>query len=284
MKSVGIRGRNYQVIISGKGVPCLTIGNGLLVQRTISSKFQESFKVYASDLYWGYNQRFENSTSLTFEQILQDVIELNDKLGLEKPIIFGFSAFGIVALELVKRYPDLARAVIMVGTPLNSNQNIAKKNQKIFEESASEYRRKLYLYRKNIISQKKLSNFSFQERFKHEYIFRDAPKYWHNPEYDCSKLWEGIELDQVIEHFFANIIPFIDVTDGIEKINIPVYLAAGLSDFDCCPAQAWGAAKKLPPNFVLETYANSGHYPQLEEYELFDRRIIEWLERNKLMS
>lgn len=74
---ISIRGYNYYVSIEGKGVPCLAIGNGLLMQRTLSSKFKEHFKLFASDLYWGYSQRLEDPTSLTFDQILEDIVVLN---------------------------------------------------------------------------------------------------------------------------------------------------------------------------------------------------------------
>jgi hypothetical protein len=34
--------------------------------------------------------------------------------------------------------------------------------------------------------------------------------------------------------------------------------------------------KKLPQNFKMETLSQSVHYPQYEESDLFDERIIKW--------
>lgn len=273
---VMVRGKSYPVSIEGKGTPCLAIGNGLLINRTLSPVFKEHFKVYASDLYWGKAQGLTNPTSLTFDHILEDIIELHERLELDEPILFGFSAFGLVALELVKRSPDLAKAVIMVGTPFNANAQVAQQNHERFQLTAEDFRQNLYFSRKESLLKEDLSCLSFQDRFRREYIFRDAPKYWHNPEYDCSHLWEGIELDQVIEHFFASLLPGVDVSKNIHTVSLPIYLAAGVSDFDCCPAQTWRAAQSVPPRLTLETYHHSGHYPQFEEPSLFDARVKRW--------
>lgn len=279
MKMITVRGRDYPITIAGNGAPCLVIGNGIIVQRTLSATFKKTFKVYATDLYWDCKYGLPEPQNLTFQHILDDIVEMNQCLGLKKPIIFGFSAYGIVALELVKLYPELASAVIMVGTPVNANSQVVAKNQLIFDLYADAYRKQIDSFRRAQVSKENLSHLSFHDRFKREYIYRDAPRYWHNPEFDCSNIWEGIELDRLLEHFFSSLIPEVNVLKNLEQIQIPIYLAAGTSDFDCCPSYGWSAVENLPSKFTMELFYKSGHYPQYEEQELFDERLSNWLRK-----
>jgi proline iminopeptidase len=279
---VNIRGKRYPVSIAGHGIPCLVIGTGLIVQRTLSQQFKQVFEVYASDMYWERKYGLENPAHLTFGQIIEDIMALVDALKISKYVVFGFSVFGLVALEFAKRYPNQACGILMVGTPMNCNASVAAINNQIFEENADDNRKKIDTMRRSLVSQEDLSNLSTHERFKRTYTYRDAPRYWHVPDMDCTQLWEGIELDPLLDHFFENIIPSLDVRVGLEAIQTPVYLCAGLSDFDCCPAQSWPTVPNLPPHFAISTFEKSGHYPQYEEAELFDQRVIRWAKQLEL--
>lgn len=49
---VTVRNKPYPVSVAGNGIPCLVIGTGTLMQRTLSDRFKNLFEVYSSDLYW----------------------------------------------------------------------------------------------------------------------------------------------------------------------------------------------------------------------------------------
>lgn len=209
------------------------------------------------------------------EVIIEDIKALTESLRLKYFIILGHSAYGIVALEFIKKYPELASAVIMIGTPLNSNLAVAVHNNSLFEKLADANRKAIDIKRRAEVAHKDLTCLSVGERFLREYVYRDAPRYWHVPDYDCTHLWNGIIPDKLLEHFFAEILPNIDVKRDLEKIQIPIFLAAGLSDFDCCP-WVWKDLPNIPSRMTISLFQQSGHWPQMEEHELFDKRIVEW--------
>ncbi len=90
-------------------------------------------------------------------------------------------------------------------------------------------------------------------------------------------------MDKVIERFFTDILPKTKVEQGLERINVPIFLAAGLSDYDCCP-WLWKDLPNLPSHMTVSLFKNSGHYPQYEEAALFDARVIEWAKNDVLRT
>ena len=274
--TISIGGKNYQVLRKGHGIPCLAIGTGILTQRSLSDKFFEHFNVYASDLYFVEDQALDDITNITMDTVLADTKAWGEALGLDHYVVLGHSAFGILALEFAKKYPEIAQAIIMIGTPINWNPQTVARNNEIFHQHADEVRKKIDAERRTQIAKEDLSVLTSSERWFREYIFRDAPRYWHQPDYDCSHLWQGIVLDRFMDKFFDEILPNTDVTKNLEAIKTPIFLAAGLSDYDCCP-WTWQNLPNLPPNMTISLFEQSGHWPQYEQPELFDQRVIEWV-------
>lgn len=273
--TVNIRDCEYPVSISGTGIPVVTIGDGIAMERTLSTRFRESFQLYATDLYWAEKYGRNDRAAITLDIMLDDILSLIKELGLDRPIVLGHSAFGILALEFAKRYPDSSRGFVLIGTPVNSNPIVAANNLATFEEVASQDRIDLYKARCKEVNQEDFSEKSIAEQFMRQYIYRDAPIYWHQMDFNCTELWEGILPDDIFEPVFGRIFPETDVLKGLHKVNRPVYLAAGMSDYDCCPWK-WKEVEKLPQQMVIDIYQKSGHYPHFEETEKFDERICEW--------
>lgn len=276
MMQLSLRGQSYPVYEQGQGIPCLIAGLASPSFRTFSPAFYNDFQVYGSDLYFVQSHGMQDLSSVTLETLVEDMKVLEDALGLDRYVLFGHSAFGILALEYVKKYPERVAAVLMSGTPVNSNADVAAHHQRIFEASADETRKKIDAARRAQIAQEDLTKLSASERFLREYIYRDAARYWHIPDYDCSHLWEGIILDPLMEYLFTTIFPAVDVRKGLDSLQVPVFLAAGVSDYDCCP-WVWKDLPHLPPKMTVSLFEQSGHWPQYEEPAVFDTRVKAWL-------
>lgn len=267
----------YPITVSGCGKPCLVIGIGTLMMRTLSQKFKTIYEVYSSDLYWDSRYKQTNTKPMTMQQILDDIAELAENLKLSSYTLFAHSAYGIVALEFAKQHPPSLAGVIMVGTPLNSNSEVAADNNQCFELNADPNRKKIDLERQIKFSKKNLEKLDPTTQFLQTYIHRDAPRYWHDPSFDCTPLWEGIPINtELLNHFFSTVLPKCDVRIGLENIDCPVFLAAGMSDFDCCP-WVWSEIHNPPTKLIVSKFEKSGHYPHYEEASLFDERIHAWL-------
>lgn len=222
--SVSVREKSYPIIKVGGGIPCLLICLGTPSLRTISKKFTSIFEVYSSDMYWIDSGALDNPESVTMDIIIDDIKALAEALKLEKYVIFAHSAYGIIALEFAKKYPNAAFAIIMVGTPLNSNQKVAETNNAIFHHKADETRKLIDAERRAQIDKEDLSRLNTTERWLREYVYRDAPRYWHIPDFDCTELWQGVNLNRLLIRLFSEILPKTNVINGIKKINVPIFL------------------------------------------------------------
>lgn len=106
---------------------------------------------------------------------------------------------------------------------------------------------------------------------------RNAPMYWYNPTYDCSWLFKGFDVNpERMVYFLNEQLPKYDFTQGSE-ITTPVFLALGKY---CIPYYLWDDYKDQLPNLSYNFFEKSGHYPMLEERELFDKKLIEWIKKN----
>jgi pimeloyl-ACP methyl ester carboxylesterase len=280
VRDIDLQGKIYPVKKIGQGIPCLVIGIGTLFENTLSPTFFAHFETYISDLYWVTDHALTNPSSVTMDTLVDDIKSLGEALELSQYIILAHSAYGIVALEFAKKYPHLASGIIMVGTPVNLNPQVAEQNNRIFEQQADQDRKRIDAERRTQIASEDLNSLNTSERFLREYIYRDAPRYWHDSSYDCTPIWKGIVLDKLIDHFYSTILHAVDVTTHLSSISTPIFLAAGVSDYDCCP-WLWNNVKDLPPRMAISIFDESGHWPHFEKPEVFDERILQWVKSLK---
>ena len=123
-----------------------------------------------------------------------------------------------------------------------------------------------------------LDDKTIARRFEIEYIYRDAPRYWAQMDFDCSRIWQGLLPPNEFIPLFNEILPEIEVRDNLSKLKCPVYLAAGMYDYDCCPWH-WEILTDTCSSLYVERFEHSGHYPHYEEQTLFDKKIVNWLNK-----
>lgn len=105
---------------SGQGKPIILLhGNGedhTIFQKSITI-LEKHFTVYAVDSRGHGNS--STVSELHYEDMAEDICEFIEKLELEKPIVYGFSDGGIVALLLSIKYPKLLSKIIVSGVNIN---------------------------------------------------------------------------------------------------------------------------------------------------------------------
>ena len=105
----------------------------------------------------------------------------------------------------------------------------------------------------------------------------NGPKYWYDPEYDCSALWAGVTPDMSLTtHLFGSLFAHYDLAQGPE-LTMPIFLGLGRYDY-VVPYTLWEKRQKALPNLTSHLFEHSGHTPQFEEPTLFDQRLTAWLE------
>jgi pimeloyl-ACP methyl ester carboxylesterase len=101
----------------GQGRPLLLIHGGVLTGASWQlyiEAFAQHFRVITPDSR-GHGRTANPGGNLSFALLADDMAALARALGLEKPLIFGYSDGGQVALEIGMRYPDLPQALVIGG-------------------------------------------------------------------------------------------------------------------------------------------------------------------------
>jgi proline iminopeptidase len=115
------------------------------------------------------------------------------------------------------------------------------------------------------------------EGFIRGYI-RDAAQTWYDATFDCTPLWEGVELNvDMINHVWGHTFADIDVTKGLDSFDRPVFMALGRYDFIVAPPSTWDPIVPMFRDLTLRIYEKSGHTPPYEEPALFDQNLMDWM-------
>ncbi|MDQ5822978.1 MAG: alpha/beta hydrolase [Chloroflexota bacterium] len=102
----------------GRGEPLILLHGGTATLQSWQDQipaFAEHFRVVALDSR-GHGKTINPAGELRYDQMADDVAAFIGALDLEKPLVFGYSDGGQVALELGMRYPDLGGALVLGGT------------------------------------------------------------------------------------------------------------------------------------------------------------------------
>ena len=277
-KLVSLNGHSYAVEVAGQGtIPCLCIGIGSLMLRSLSMPFKELFTVYSVDLYFEAANKHREPSSLTMNTLALDVVKVIQVLGLNKPVIIAHSCFGILALEVAKLTPDLRGVILVASAPQWNAQSIAVTNEYFMAHAEperikndQERKAKYALIKKPTDSEVSI------ERY-----IADSARYWADfnvTDEQIKALWKGTVIDDaMVNQFFEVILPNHDLSNNLEKVICPVILLAGEKDFDSIPLVQWQTYPR-PNQFTLIDCGDVGHWPQLEARELFDESIGGWVQ------
>ncbi|MEO1214459.1 MAG: alpha/beta hydrolase [Bacteroidota bacterium] len=263
------------VVIEGNGRPCLVIGSSIYYPRTFSVDVRKELKMYFVDLKWfakGYEK--EDLARVNISSIVEDVDQIRQKLGLEKPLIMGHSIHGTLATEYVKAHPEAVSGLIVIASPsLWGNETYSQKASELWE-TASEERKQLQ--EANWGKSKEIDRLTGQEEASARYN-NMSPQYWYNPRYDASWLWEGMTVhSELTQHLFTEVFKEYDMFDPPDKIPLPVFVALGKYDY-VIPHTLWEDRYESIPDLKLIRFDRCGHTPQLEVQHEFDANLTHWL-------
>lgn len=108
---------NMYYVESGSGRPLVMVHGGTVANSMwdpIVPMLETHFRVIRPDNR-GHGRTNNPRGELTYPQMADDIAALCRALDLEKPLIFGFSDGGQIALEIGMRYPELAQALVIGG-------------------------------------------------------------------------------------------------------------------------------------------------------------------------
>ena len=86
----------------------------------------------------------------------------------------------------------------------------------------------------------------------------------------------------MFEHVWGKLFAEIDITKGLEDLKCPVFLALGRYDFIVGLPSSWDPFKSKFKNLTLRIFEESGHTPQFEEPDLFNKELLAWMDKHPI--
>ncbi|MEO3869463.1 alpha/beta hydrolase [Nonomuraea sp. B12E4] len=198
-----------------------------------------------------------------------DVDALREWAGAEKIVVAGGSYGGFIAMEYAIAYPDRVSAMILRDTsPDRTNLDIATENAR------KQTRVKL--------------NWENYERYWSGNIRddEDLKACWaeliplYDFEYDpvaaAARVEAGSYRHEAHNWCFQHNAPVYDVKPQLPSVTCPTLVTVGRTDW-VTPVSSSETIASLVPNSKLVVFERSGHSPQIEEAELFQQTMRDFL-------
>lgn len=264
--------------IEGSGHPTIVIGSSLYYPRAFSRNLRDYLRLVFMD-HRGFapspgpvdNSEFE------LDKLVDDVERLRQELGLGRVAVIGHSGHAFMALEYGKKYPEHTSHVVMIGISPIFGPEMLEAAEGNWQSIASSDRRAAEDENMLRLSDEELAKLPPDQAFIQAYV-RNAARVWHNPRFDCTPLWEGVTINMdMFGYVWGELFAAIDVTVGLDTFDRPVFMALGRHDFIVGPPSSWDPIKPRFKDLTTRVFEESGHTPQFEEPERFDRELLDWM-------
>ncbi len=282
MKNAGcieIEGFKLRYLAEGTGRDALIIGSSVYYHRSFSQNLRKFLRIHFVD-YRGFAEGPEKE--VTFETLLDDLECCRQKLGLNQCIVIGHSAHGLLALEYAKKYEKHVSHVVIIGMPPHMKPNHIAMAQNNWDESVCPERKAAFERNLKRMPDEKLNALPRDQWFL-QMNFRNVPKTWYDYNFDSTPLWQGVKPNiRVLDQMYLRFVREIDVSQGLESLNLPVLLVYGRFEFAVAPVQSWDPLRPKFKDLTVRIFGKSAHSPQYEESELFDAELLQWLKRSAI--
>ena len=204
-----------------------------------------------------------------------DLEALRQHLGIDKPIVMGWSHGGMVVQQFASTYPDSLSKLILFDTSAYFGEFLgdieaavqAFKNEPWFEKSLAALKAEWAGEYKTDEDMARLWADEMKFYFKH---FDARAEAFHERIKDYPISIAPLKV------FNDNEAASMDLRPSIEKITVPTLVIVGRHDFITNVPMAEEMVKHIP-NAKLEIFEESGHFALVEEPEKFYRVIKQFV-------
>ena len=270
--------------IAGTGPTCLvpSLAGTPIYERTFTPALQDVMQLVFVELR-GNRTTTGEIDALTFDAMVDDLEGVRRALGLGRVAVLGHSAHSILALAYAARYPELTSHVLAIAGAPGLSAGLAARRATYWDLVASPERKRILAENQARLTEEVLARLTPSERIIVPYA-ASGPLYFPDPTYDCTPLWEGHE--QISDRLFARFwgpqgqFGAFDPEASLPDVVAPLFIAQGVFDF-VAPPHTWAGQLEKLPNATYRAFERSGHYPQLDEPELFGKAVAGWLARSR---
>lgn len=206
----------------------------------------------------GFGESHSFSDINTMEDMAQDIAELLETLKIERAIVGGLSMGGYITFNFLKKFPEKIAALVFCDTNSGSDSEETRESRfNLIEQIETEGAQALIdeMLPKLICENTKQNKKDLVEKI--EEMFKKV-----NPQAAIAALRGMAERK--------------DRTDLLNKISVPTLLIFGRED----KVTNLETAEKMSGailNSKLVTIENAGHYSNLEQPEIFNEALVEFV-------
>ncbi len=205
-----------------------------------------------------------------------DLQALRIHLGVDKPVVLGWSHGGMVAMQFASTYPDSLSKLILfdtsayVGEFLSDIEGAVQefKNEPWFEKSFAALKAE---WEGQYQSDEDMSRLWAEEMKFYFKRFDERAQAYHDRTKDLPIRLAPLKI------FNDKEAPTMDLRPQLKDITVPTLVIVGRHDFITNVAMAEEMVRHIP-HARLEIFEDSGHFALVEEPEKFYRTIKEFVE------
>lgn len=266
MPTAKINSVNLYYEVTGEGFPlvfCHEFGGTYKSWEPQAKFFARRYKVIT------YNHRGfppsdvpDDPSVYSYDSLVEDLHQLLRHLGAKQAHVCGCSMGGHVALGFGIAHPDVAKTLILAGTGSGAT------NPKEFEAS--------------LLGAVKLFETigwkGYAERYSRDFnriqLLRKDPRSWRE---FCNELAEHSEKGSVhiIKNFILKRPSVFALEEKLKQLSVPTLVMTGDEDERCIEPSVF--LKRNIPSSGLVVFPQSGHAINLEEPDLFNRVMLDFL-------
>ena len=206
----------------------------------------------------GFGKSTNDDSALSISLFADDLIQLMDKLNMEKVVLCGLSMGGFIALNAMKRYPDRFEALVLCDTQCIADTTEVKEKRyktidQIEEDGATTFNEGFI---KSVFHEDSLSN-------KKELVEQLRSVVFFNPKH-------------IIQQGLVALSERSETCSTLHKINIPTLILCGRED-EVTPLVQSELLNTSIEDSVLHVIDNAGHVSNLEQPEEFNKHLLDFL-------
>jgi 3-oxoadipate enol-lactonase len=257
-----VSGNEIAFTDAGKGIPVVLL-HGYPFDKSMWSGQLEAlaaagFRAIAPDLR-GLGETKSSGEIATMDDMARDVAALLDQLRLEQAVICGLSMGGYVAFEFVRLFPARVLGLVLAGTraPADNEQEKAGREQQVQTMLRAGMVPISIATLPKLLAKQTLAEKPAVVKRVRAMITRSDPK-------GAAAAQRGMAARR-------------DYTEHLSKINVPTLIIVGREDSIRPIADAEFMHSGIRDS-RLEIIENAAHMTNMEQPEVFNRVLIEFLE------
>lgn len=280
--TIAISNFHLRYRIEGKGTPTIVIGSSIYYPRVFSQNLRKHLRfVFLDHRGFAPSPGKMDTTAFALDTLLYDIEYTRRELELGRIAIIGHSGHAFMALEYAKKYPENVSHVIMIGIAPDFSAASTAALEQYWQDSVDPERKAILEENVVRLPNDQLAEMLPGKAFIQGYI-RNGPRIWYDPSFDSSPLWEGVEINMdMFNHVWGRIFRDIDIAEGLDTFERPVFMALGRYDNIVAPPSTWNSIRPMFRDLVVRVFEKSGHTPQYEQPILFDEELLQWMEQHQ---